>query len=641
MPQFEPVSFGKGRKDDFLDWIAQELWQTLGDREDLNRTWENYILQWRAKLPDGELDFPYVGASNLELPLTAMHENPVYADMVQSFGAPADYWTPQAKREDRVDSITPLREGLTALEKRFLKIRRVNGKAFLDNDILGSCVYKNGWRSERRFRRRYLPDGTSKRETVIISQPSIIHVPLSRLYFPAYAWSTDMDAAGGVPWIAEEHRWSPEEFDIWARGSAELPGFDEEAAEKVRKFFVTEDAPVQQTQREEAEYEPFKDERIKVYEVWCRFDTQGDGITDDFVATVEHDSKSLLRAIYFPNAHGKHPFNVGNYLPSQSIYGIGLSEIDEWAQEAGTKLLNAQIDNVLLANTRMYTAPLGSQFQQGSTIYPSKVWYLGPDEAIGEVRMSDVYPSLPASLNQLMQLSELRDGVSDLRQGSLTGLPSRTPATSLLSMLREGNKRFDMIHSNMRDIHSEMGLRMLQNVAQRASEDQVQWANFFINTIGREDAEKVMGILLTNDVAEIEEAFGIGVTATSAQVNKEVEKQGFIGMLQITQQIYQALVQTAMLMAQVPDPVVQETAKAAYASGVEMLARLFERFDVQNPRDHLGNLEAVANSLNAQQNGGNAATGGLVGAQDLGSLGPQGGPPQSLDPAALASIFGL
>jgi len=199
----------------------------------------------------------------------------------------------------------------------------------------------------------------------------------------------------------------------------------------------------------------------------------------------------------------------------------------------------------------------------------------------------------------------------------------------------------DMMHANMRDIHSEMGLRMLQNVAQRASEDQVQWANFFINTIGREDAEKVMEILLTNDVAEIEEAFGVGVTATSAQVNKEVEKQGFIGMLQITQQIYQALVQTAMLMAQVPDPVVQETAKAAYASGVEMLARLFERFDVQNPRDHLGNLEAVANSLSAQQNGGNAATGSLVGAQDLGSLGPQGGPPQSLDPAALASIFGL
>jgi len=639
MPQFSAVEFGPGRKDAFIEWITHELWQTLGDRQDLDNIWENYIIQWRAKLPDGELDFPYVGASNLELPLTAMHENPVYADMVQSFGAPADYWTPQAKRDDRVDSITAFREGLTALEKRYINMRRINGKAFLDNDILGSCVYKNGWRSERRFRTKYNADGTARRETVLISQPSITHIPLSRLYFPAYSWTTDMDAPGGVPWIAEEHRWSGEELDVWARGSAELPGFDKEEAEKARKHFISEDAPVEQVEREETNYEPFHDLKIRVYEVWCRFDTRGDGITEDFVATVTHEPKTLLRAIYFPNAHGKHPFYIGNYLPSQSIYGIGLAEIDEWAQEAGTKLLNAQIDNVLLSNTRMYTAPLGSQFQQSSTIYPSKVWYLGPDEQIGEVRMSDVYPSLPASLNQLMQLSELRDGVSDLRQGSLTGLPSRTPATSLLSILREGNKRFDMMHGNMRDIHSEMGLRMAQNVAQRAQENPLQWMGFFAKAIGDEDAEKVMQILLTDDVDSIEETFGVSVTATSAQVNKEVEKQSFIGMLQITQQIYQALVQTAMLMAQVPDPVVQETAKAAYASGVEMLARLFERFDVQNPRDHLGNLEAVTNALSAQGGGGNAATGGLQ--QDLGVLGAQGGPPQALDPAALASIFGL
>ena len=118
MPKFEAVEFAPGRKDDFLEWITHELWQTRGDRQDLNRVWENYIIQWRARLPEGELDFPYVGASNLELPLTAMHENPVYADMVQSFGAPADYWTPQAKRDDRVDSITPLREGLTACHER-------------------------------------------------------------------------------------------------------------------------------------------------------------------------------------------------------------------------------------------------------------------------------------------------------------------------------------------------------------------------------------------------------------------------------------------------------------------------------------------------------------------------------------------
>ena len=94
-------------------------------------------------------------------------------------------------------------------------------------------------------------------------------------------------------------------------------------------------------------------------------------------------------------------------------------------------------------------------------------------------------------------------------------------------------------------------------------------------------------------------------------------------------------------MAQVPDPVVQETAKAAFASGVEMLARLFERFDVQNPREHLGNLEAVANSLNAQQQGGNAALQGIQaaapGADPGGGIGGQ----NPLDPGAINALLGF
>lgn len=152
-----------------------------------------------------------------------------------------------------------------------------------------------------------------------------------------------------------------------------------------------------------------------------------------------------------------------------------------------------------------------------------------------------------------------------------------------------------------------------------------------------------MRVLLQPDVDEIEEAFGISVTATSAQVNKEVEKQSFIGMLQITQQIYGALVQTALMMAQVPDPLVQETAKAAYASGVNILAQLFERFDVKNPQEHLGNLEAVVSAMQGQGQGGNAAMGSMMQMQQMGAGGFGGGgaPPQVMDPRMIASVLGM
>jgi len=644
MPTYA-VEWGEGRKTAFLDYISTELINTIGDRAALEATWENQIVAWRAKMSDEELDFPYPGAANYEMPQIAMHSDPVYADLLQSMHAATDYWSATARRQDTVDAAAALRRGMTAIEQRYLKMRRVNGKAFLDNVILGTGIYKNWWRSERQGRRAYADP--SKRAILNVSQPSITHVPIQRALFPAYAWSLDFDAEGGAPWIAEEHRYGQAEFDTLRKGSDTLPGWDKDAADEVAKHFVDEDEKVRRQTEIDDKNEPFSRKHVKIYEVWARFDVRGDQVYEDIAVWIHLGGPKMLRAIYMPASHGKHPIHLTTYLPGFGIYGIGMAEIDAWAQEATTDLLNAQIDNARLANTRMFSAPLGASFQQNASVYPGKVWYLGPDEAVGEVKLSEVYPSGFVLLQNLMQFAELRSGVSELRQGNLSGLPSRTPATSLLSILREGNKRFDMVHSSIRDVHSEMGLRMMQNVAQYAQADPIPWAAFFQKAIGPEDAQKIMQVILTPDVDEIEESFGITLTATSAQVNKEVEKQSFIGMLQISQQIYQALVQTALLMAQVPDQLVQETAKAAFASGVDILAQLFERFDVKNPQEHLGNLEAISSAMISQGQMGNAAmpaTPGSYFAQPgIGILGGGrgGAPPQVADPAVLASILGI
>lgn len=641
MPQFA-VEWGEGRKQAFLDWIQTELTQTLGDRGALETAWENNIVQWRAKHDVSEIDFPYPGASNLEMPLTAMHNDPVYADLMQSIHAPPDYWTPVGKRRDTIDLVSALRRGLTEIERRFLKMRRVNGKAFLDLTVQGSCVQKASWRSERRAKRV-----NGERVVVQISEPTIVHVPLQRFFFPAYAWSLDFDAAGGVPWVAEQHRWKASEWAAYKESVKGLPGVDDGAIEDASKRFEDVDEVVRRQTQTDDKNRPFADVHIKVYEVWARFDTKGDGVYEDIVVTVQLDGPSALRSIYFPLNHGKHPYQIPGYLPGFGIYGIGMAEIDEWAQEASSQLLNAQIDNARLANTRMFKAPLGQQFmQQNTQVFPGKVWYLGPDEDVGEVRLSELYPSGFTLLGNLMQFAELRTGVNELRQGNLSGLPSRTPATSLLSIMREGNKRFDMVHSGIRDVHSELGLQTLQNVAQYAQEDALRWQEFFAMSVGPEDAAKIMKVIMMPTVDEIEESIGITVTATAAQVNKEVEKQSFVGMLQIAQQIYSALVQTAMLMAQAPDPITQATAAAAYSSGVDILSQLFERFDVKNPEEHLGNLEAIAASLQSgggQMNpmamqAGVAPGGAALGPQGYGG---QGAPPAALDPRMIAAVLGM
>ena len=211
--------------------------------------------------------------------------------------------------------------------------------------------------------------------------------------------------------------------------------------------------------------------------------------------------------------------------------------------------------------------------------------------------MSDIYGSMPNVIGQIMQFSEMRTGVSEIKQGNLTGLPNRTPATSLLAMLQEGNKRFDMILSSFRDVHSEIGLEVLQNLLQHTVDDPTRWQNFFTQSVGQEDAQLLFEVL-QDGIVGVEESFGVNVTATSAQVNKEVEKQSFIGLMQVVSQIYGQLVQTALLMSQVQDPVTLATAQAAYKSGTELLKRLLERFDIQNPSEYIPNLQAIQQGQN-------------------------------------------
>ncbi len=630
-----PVKFSGRKKEDLIEYLQEELTLTIGDRQELDAKWENALIQSRAQKPKGEVDFPFEGASNEEFPLTDMHFQPVYADFYQTLHAPETYFSVTAKRPDRVAASNAIKEGLSAVEKKFIKMKRVNTRALLDLITFGTSIYKNHWHEERFNKQDYNAAGDIITVTHRLSEPRVEHVPIQKFYFPAYSWSLDPKEQGGTPWQAQRFDMSPAKFREWAKGGEEVKGFSKKDIKEVEKWITTEDKPVDDEIRREDEYVPFRDDKIKLYEMWVKFDVNGDGIDEDITVIFHLETRSILRALYNPLMHGKWPFKAVKYLPWFGIYGRGIAEVDEWAQDSMTKLWNAQMDNALLANTRMYSAPLGSNIQPGESVYPGKIWMVGANEKVSEIKMSDIYASMPSILSQTMQFSEMRTGVSELRQGNLTGLPSRTPATSLLALLQEGNKRFDMILNAFRDVHSEIGTEILQTLVQHSRHHPIRWQSFFINALGEEDGMLFLEFL-NSSVANVEESFGVAVSATSAQVNKEVEKQSFIGLMQVTGQIYGQIIQTALLMSQVQDPLVQQTAAAAYTAGTEMLKRLLERFDIQNPSEYVPNLQAL------QQSGALEGGQGQQSQPGLGITGQAGGvPPQGIDPRQLAAILGI
>ena len=654
MAILQAVKWKEDRKRDFAAYITHEISNCIGDRGPLEAKWRDAIVQHRAALPKTEKEFPWPGASNLEFPLTAIHSDPVLADFMQTIHAPAEYWTVTANREDRIEHAQPLTEFMKKAERGFLNMRQVNERALLDMVVLGTAIYKNHWLHERKSVRDYKRNGNNDLEIQKVvrtkSQPLIEHIPLQHFLIPADAWNIDPDAPiGGARWVAQRLEFTPSQLRVRSEGETPLaPSYDRDGVDLVLAFEVSRANSVDDKIRQLEEYTPFDEKRIYLHEVWARFDVDGDGVDEDVVAIVHYESQTILRTLYNPFLHGKRPFHRSRYLPYFGFYGMGMSEQLEWAQLTATKLLNATIDNVMLANTRMFGVPQNYGMQD-TPIFPGKQWVLGPNEQIQEVKLGEVYPSIFTIQGQVLQLAELRSGSNELRSGDISSLPSRTPATSLLEVMRQGNKRFDMIHADFRKVHDGMGEELFQNFAQKYLEDPFRWQEYCQKAIGEEDAAKVIEVF-AEGVHEFPEYYGVTTTATSAMVNKEAEKQQFLGMLQILSQVYGQLIQTTQLLQQIPPgSPTYETAAAAYNAGVELTARLLEKFDVQNPEKYLGNLQAIAGMLASQGSGQNAALmqSGLQGDPMAAMMGGGGGaipgvvPPAGLPQDALASIFGL
>ena len=140
MPQLRRVKWSKDAEGDFKRWFQRQLNNTTGDRQALERSWKDRIVQWRAKVSDVEVDFPFTGASNLELPLTAMHADPVYADFMQTLHVSPDFFHVSPKRSDRVDHANAVRKLLTRLDNDYLHMRDVNRVAILYNVVLGTGI---------------------------------------------------------------------------------------------------------------------------------------------------------------------------------------------------------------------------------------------------------------------------------------------------------------------------------------------------------------------------------------------------------------------------------------------------------------------------------------------------------------------
>jgi hypothetical protein len=629
------VRWGPGRRDAFLDWAQHEVRRVIDQRTTLEKLWRVYQELYRTPEPKSIRRFPFEGASNRTYPLTKMTLDPILARYLRTLHAPLNVYTLEALNERWVKVAKPLQDYLQFLDHSMLNLWDVNYRVLDEMLKLGTGIYKVGWRYENHRVMGY--DRNLSRTSVIrqINQPVVDHVPLAHFLVPPEALSIDPDAQGGAQWVGERMRFRPQSLLAMAKAQEPfLPNFDPEAVNEIIKY--EEAAPTEHQQKVmeldnlPATFSTVPKRPVELIEMHARFDTTGNGFEEDIVVVFHEWSRSMPRATYNPWAHGKRPYHAVRYRRGDGFYGIGVCEQCKMWQDTISDVLNFNIDKILLSNAPMLAIKEGANILPNEQIFPGKIWPLGDARDIQPLFLAGPGSfDINSLLAFLQEGGKTSTGVTDLQYGTVGAIPSRTPATTITSLLQEGNTRFDMAIQDARlSGLNHVGLQVLQLLQQQTGNiannpEGGQYIQLAAMVLGSPEGQYVAEALQL-PFESIETGIGVQLTATSGTANRELAKQNNLALLQLYGQLGPQFLQLAQIVQQMPGTPVAEIATQLFKGGSEFLARTLEQFDVRNAEDLIPNVQALIQAQ-AQVSAGQPISPFFNGA---GMGGPQNAGPQ-------------
>ena len=607
------VQWQAGRKDYFRTWMDYELPRAIQARQPMEKTWRDYLELYRAPESKVLRRHPFEGASNRTYPLAAMNVDPILARLIRTIHAPSNLWTVTALNADWAALPKPAQDYLQYIETQMLRMHDVNIRVLGEMTKIGTGIYKSGWRFERHNVMGYDMDMNRLRVTRQLNQPVVDHVHATNFVVPPESLSVEPDAQGGAPWVAERLRFRPEQLRALSKAQEPfLPNLDVEATEEVLKY--EESAPTEREQtvmgldQQSWGQGPMR-RPIELWEIWARCDTTGNGFEDDIVVLWHEKSRTILRALYHPYAHGRRPYHVGRYVRAEGFWGIGVCEQASMWQHSVSDVLNYNIDKILLTNAPMIAAKEGANILPNEPIYPGKVWFLAnPDTDLKPVFLAAPQsPEISQLLGYLQEGAKSRTGLTDLQFGSVGAVPSRTPATTIQALLQEGNTRFDMIIQDLRvNALGPIGLQTLQNIVQqignrRNNPEGAAYIELAAMVLGEQPGSYVEELLqLPNP--RVETGLGVELTATSGTNNKELQRQSNLALLQVLGNWGPQLIQLAQVAMQAGPTPLGQVALEMFNAAREFLGRTLEQFDVRDADALLPNLSAALQA--AQQSPG-------------------------------------
>ena len=537
--------------------------------------------------------FPWPGASNFVAALIRIAGDAIKARIVNSLLGPKPFWLVSATSEIFVPYAKPWERFLEWAVANDLNLAQ-DVEMIVDQTVyLGKCPAKVCWvetvKPVKTYDRRTKEVVTEVRTTK--DQPTIIPILLENWLEP---WGTEESV--DKPW--NSHRIFMRAGDI---KEAEKLGRLKNSQEIINSLLTSLPNDIQEA-TELRKMVWAETQVVTLYETQVSFDINDDGFREDLVVLWHYDTGKPLSVKYNFFFHGSRPLHMFFYLRNSDdrSSGDGLAQLLYPIQDSLSTFINQRTDNITIANTRYWKGKKNSGLKKGEQVWPGRMFLL--DDPVNDLvadKLGDVSPASFTHESMLRDYGERLSGISDPQLGREFDNP-RVAATTTLSILQEGNRRFDMVIKLMRGEFGKIGLRISQLYQQFEPRVKLE------EILSPEDEVYVRELLSMNPY-DIEKNFIIQINTSTATSNKETQRQGLLALFNLITGFYAQVNQVGLeLIAnpQVPEPVKDMIIEMAVASH-KILKEIVQSYDIT---DVDSVLVDVGKALEFVKSGGSPTT---------------------------------
>jgi hypothetical protein len=609
-------------KDKFIQWMDTWLEALINDQNERQTAWGSIEEGYRA-LKEGPKRLPYEGADRTVIPVMAMAVDPIHARLDTGIFKQDPVFQFKGLKKSILPFIPALSAWVDYYQKHKLKLRRVANPRLMECVKLGTCVFKTVYDHQNATIKTYdkMNWKVIEKDEVRYSGPRVFGISLGDFLFPArYQFIED------CPIVAERIRTTWLNLKV-AEASKKLANVDSIKGQEEKDDTALETARADAAGHHEG-YR-YQDDLI-VYEVWCDYDINNDGLPEHLVATYHRGTRTLLQLRYNWYFHQRKPYTVIPYtVTNDSLYGIGCGEMTLPFQEALTKWHQMATDNAYLANIRMFIMKKNSGIEEVPRLYAGRCFVVDdPRSDFIPFASADIYPSTLSERQNLFGMVEKRTGVSDYltgRESPIIG--TRATATSTLALIQEGTKRVEEVLENIRNGFAEVIENCIYIWIQYGLEG-LDETVFGDDEIGKN--LKALFDTLTEE--NVNGALAIDLSATDAAGNRQAMQQMQLQIIQIMMQYLEKLLAAgqAALQAQQQMPQMTEMIADVMTASRNMFRDLLMKYDIRNPDAYLPDLEKYLNA--------NPAT--TVGPDQFGAGGAQAVPNGAAIPPGMGRLAG-